>query len=339
MIGNVYQYLIERFAAGAGKKAGEFFTPPEVSTLLSRLLAPKEGDRICDPACGSGSLLIKVGHEVGSDNFHLAGQESNGSTWALCKMNMFLHEVDSARIEWCDTLTNPRLIEGDDLMRFDVVVANPPFSLDKWGQDHAENDPYHRFDHWGIPPKSRGDYAFIIHMVEIALHGEGRVGVVVPHGVLFRGGSEGKTRRQLVEDNFVEAVIGLPPNLFYGTGIPAALLMLSKGKKTADVLLIDASREFGQGTNQNKLRAEDMDKIVSAFRAFKTVNKYAYRATTDEIAENDYNLNIPRYVDTFEEEEEIDIAAVQADIDRIEAELADTRTEMAGYLKGLGYDA
>jgi len=346
VIGNVYQYLIERFAAGAGKKAGEFFTPPEVSTLLSRLLAPKPGDRICDPACGSGSLLIKVGREVGSDNFHLAGQESNGSTWALCKMNMFLHEVDSARIEWCDTLNNPRLIEGDDLMRFNVVVANPPFSLDKWGQEHATSDPYHRFDHWGIPPKSRGDYAFIIHMVEIALHGEGRVGVVVPHGVLFRGGSEGKIRRKLLEANYVEAVIGLPPNLFYGTGIPAALLLLNKARKPWDkarserdkhVLFIDASRQFEQGTNQNRLRPEDIDKVVSTFRAFKTVDKYAYAATFEEIAENDFNLNIPRYVDTFEEEEEIDIQAVQKEIDRIETELAKTRAEMAGYLKELGY--
>ncbi|HOX27455.1 MAG TPA: type I restriction-modification system subunit M [Candidatus Krumholzibacteria bacterium] len=337
VIGDVYQYLIERFAANAGKKAGEFFTPPEISTLLSRLLAPKTGDRICDPTCGSGSLLIKVGREIGSDNFHLAGQESNGSTWALCKMNMFLHEVDSARIEWCDTLNNPRLIEGDELMRFNVVVANPPFSLDKWGQDHAENDPYHRFDHWGIPPKSRGDYAFIIHMVEITLHGEGRVGVVVPHGVLFRGGAEGTIRRKLVGDNFVEAVIGLPPNLFYGTGIPAALLLLNKGKKTQDVLFIDASREFEQGTNQNKLQPQDIEKIVSTFRDFKTVNKYAYRASLDEIAENDFNLNIARYVDTFEEEREIDVATVQREIDEIESKLANVRVEMAGYLKGLGY--
>jgi type I restriction enzyme M protein len=286
VIGDVYEYLIGRFAAGAGKKAGEFYTPPEVSTLLAMLLEPKSGNRICDPACGSGSLLIKVGRQVGSPDFFLAGQESNGSTWALCKMNMFLHGVDSARIEWCDTISNPRLVEdakdtktktaSQVLTKFDIVVANPPFSLDKWGQDVAEADHFHRF--WrGIPPKSRGDYAFISHMVEIALEGHGKVGVVVPHGVLFRGGSEGQIRRRLLEDNQVEAVIGLPPNLFYGTGIPAALLMLNKGRKPWNqtrsdrdkhVLFIDASREFEQGTNQNRLRDADLDKIVRTFKAF-----------------------------------------------------------------------
>jgi len=334
VIGDVYEYLIGRFAAGAGKKAGEFYTPAEVSTLLARLVAPKAGDRICDPACGSGSLLIKVGQQVGSDDFSLAGQESNGSTWALCKMNMFLHEVDSARIEWCDTLTNPRLVEGDQLMKFDVVVANPPFSLDKWGQDVAEADHFRRF--WrGLPPKSRGDYAFISHMVEIALEREGKVGVICPHGVLFRSGSEGKIRQKMLEENLVEAVIGLPPNLFYGTGIPAAILLFNKGRKRKDVLFIDASREFLDGTNQNKLRDEDIDKIVRTLKAFKPVDKYAYRATFEGIKENDFNLNIPRYVDTFEEEEEIDVAAVQEEIDQIETELAKTREEMTGYLKEL----
>ncbi len=337
IIGDVYEYLIGRFAAGAGKKAGEFYTPPEVSTLLARLLAPKSGDRICDPACGSGSLLIKVGRQVGSENFSLAGQESNGSTWALCKMNMFLHGMDSGRIEWCDTINNPRLIEGDDLMRFNVVVANPPFSLDKWGQEHAETDRFRRFTR-GIPPKSRGDYAFISHMVEIALHGEGKVGVIVPHGVLFRSGSEGKIRRKFLEENLIEAVIGLPPNLFYGTGIPAAILLFNKGKKKKGVLFIDASREYQNGTNQNYLRPEDLDKIVTTFQAFQTVDKYAYRATFDEIAENDFNLNIPRYVDTFEEEEEIDIQAVQREIAEIEAQLDETRREMAGHMRELGLE-
>jgi len=336
IIGDVYEFLIGRFAAGAGKKAGEFYTPPQVSVLLARLLAPKPGDRVCDPACGSGSLLIKVGKQIGGENFFLAGQESNGSTWALCKMNMFLHGMDSARIEWCDTLGNPLLIEKDGLTKFDIVVANPPFSLDKWGQEQARHDRFNRF-HRGIPPRSRGDYAFISHMVEIARHRSGKVGVVVPHGVLFRGGSEGVIRRKLIEENLVEGVIGLPTNLFYGTGIPAALLLLNKGKRTRDVLFIDASREFDQGTNQNRLREQDIDKIVATFKKFKTVDKYAYRAAAAEIAENDYNLNIPRYVDTFEEEEEIDIAAVQREIDEIEAELARTRKEMEGYMKELGF--
>lgn len=335
IIGDVYEYLIGKFAAGAGKKAGEFYTPPEVSTLLAKLLNPKPGDRICDPTTGSGSLIIRLAKEVPNHNFFLAGQESNGSTWSLCRMNMFLHELDNARIEWCDTITNPKLIEDDSLIKFNIVVANPPFSLDKWGAEHAENDRFRRF--WrGVPPKSKGDYAFICHMIEIALEGEGKVGVIVPHGVLFRGGAEGMIRRKLAEENLLEAVIGLPPNLFFGTTIPAVILLFNKGKKTKDVLFIDASREFLDGKNQNYLRPEDIEKIVKTHKTFKTVEKYAYRATFEEIQENEFNLNIPRYVDTFEEEEEIDIKAVQKEISTLETDLASTRKEMAHYLKELG---
>jgi len=339
VIGNVYEYLIGKFAANAGKKAGEFYTPPEVSILLSKLMKPKEGDRICDPACGSGSLLIRVANEIGSDNYFLAGQESNGSTWSLCRMNMFLHEKDNARIEWCDTITNPKLIEGDSLMRFDIVVANPPFSLDKWGADTAETDKYRRF-HRGTPPKSKGDYAFISHMIEIALEGKGKVGVIIPHGVLFRGGSEGMIRRKLIDENMLDAVIGLPAQLFYGTGIPAAIMVFDKnrGKKT-DVLFIDASRAFEDDKKQNRLREEDTEKIVKTYEDYCTIEKYSYRATLEEIQEAEYNLNIPRYVDTFEEEEEIDINAVQKEIVELEGELAKTREKMNEYLKELGYEA
>lgn len=336
VIGNTYEYLISRFASDAGKKGGEFYTPGEVAMLLAELLEPKPGDRICDPTCGSGSLLIKVAKKTGSRDFALFGQESNGSTWALCRMNMFLHEMDNARIEWCNTITSPRLIKGDKLMHFNIVVANPPFSLDKWGVDEAASDQFNRF--WrGIPPKSKGDYAFISHMVETALAGEGKVGVIVPHGVLFRGGAEGKIRTKMIEENLLKAVIGLPANLFFGTGIPAAIMIFDKGKKTKDVLFIDASREFLDGKNQNKLRDEDIEKIVRTFKKFKTVDKYAYRANFDEIKENDFNLNIPRYVDTFEEEEEVDIPAVMKEIEQIEGELAATRKEMDKYLKELGY--
>jgi len=336
VIGNTYEYLISRFASDAGKKGGEFYTPPEVATLLARLLEPQSGDRICDPACGSGSLLIRVARQIGDRNFALFGQESNGSTWALCRMNMFLHEMDNARIEWCNTITNPRLVEGDSLMKFNIVVANPPFSLDKWGADEAVNDRFHRF--WrGIPPQSKGDYAFISHMVETALADEGRVGVIVPHGVLFRGGAEGKIRQQMIEENLLKAVIGLPANLFFGTGIPAAILIFDKGKNTQDVLFIDASHEYLDGKNQNRLRDQDIEKIVKTYQHFETEAQYAYRATFYEIKENDFNLNIPRYVDTFEEEEEVDILAVQKEIEQLEAELASTRQEMAVYLKELGY--
>lgn len=341
LIGNAYMYLIERFASGAGKKGGEFYTPHEVSELLAKLVAPKAGARICDPTCGSGSLLITVAEEVKdkagntSNDFSLFGQESNGDTWALCKLNMFLHSMDSADIEWGDTINNPLLLEGDNLMKFDVVVANPPFSLDKWGYEEAEADRFRRFVR-GLPPKSKGDYAFILHMIDTALP-TGKVGVIVPHGVLFRGSAEGKIRQALIEENLLEAVIGLPTNLFFGTGIPAAILIFNKAKTHKDVLFIDASKEFQEGKKQNKLRPEDIKHIVATYKAFATEDKYAYRATLAEIKENDFNLNIPRYVDTFEEEEEVDIKAVQQEIDALENELQEVRKEMDGYLKELGF--
>jgi type I restriction enzyme M protein len=338
VVGDVYEFLIGRFAAQAGKKAGEFYTPKEVSVTLAKLVNPKPGDRICDPTCGSGSLLIKAAAEVGSRDFSLFGQEMNGSTWALCKMNMFLHEVDSARIEWEDTIRHPLLVENDALMKFEIVIANPPFSLDQWGQDGAANDRFGRFAR-GIPPKSKGDWAFILHMLATAVDGKGRVGVVVPHGVLFRGASEGAIRKSVIEDNLLDAVVGLPGNLFYGAGIPAALLIFDKTRKHKDkgnVLFIDASREFEQGTNQNRLRPEDIDKIIVTYRARKEVAKYSHRAPYAEIEENEFNLNIPRYVDTFEPESKIDIVATQKEIEAIEGHLSETRKKMTGYLKELG---
>lgn len=350
IIGDAYEFLIAQFAGDAGKRAGEFYTPGEVSTLLAKLVNPQPGNRICDPACGSGSLLIKVAKEVGSTNFSLYGQENNGSTWALARMNMFLHEMDNADIEWGDTLNNPRLLEGDQLMKFHIVVANPPFSLDKWGADNALADQYNRF-HRGIPPKSKGDYAFITHMIETTYEDVGKTGVIVPHGVLFRGSSEGKIREQLIKENLLEAVIGLPANLFFGTGIPAAILIFNKGKgDNKDVLFIDASREYQEGKNQNRLREDkDIKHIVDTYKAFKAAapltteegaileDKYAYRATLKEIQENDYNLNIPRYVDTFEEEAPIDIAITQAEISRLKGELATVESKMGEYLKELGF--
>jgi type I restriction enzyme M protein len=250
-------------------------------------------------------------------------------------MNMYLHGFDQARIERGDTIRSPKLVEGDHLMKFDVVVANPPFSLDKWGADMAESDRYHRFFR-GIPPKSRGDYAFISHMIETANPVGGGVGVVVPNGVLFRGASEAVIRRRLVEENLLDGVIGLPANLFFGVGIPAALLFFRRGKKDDSVLFIDASREFEKGKNQNKLRLEDVEKIVATWRERLDVPRYARRATLADIAGHDYNLNIPLYVDTFEEKEAVDLKVVQAEIERIEAELADTRTELAAALRELG---
>lgn len=338
VIGNAYEYLIANFAANAGKKAGEFYTPAEVSELVAELVQPRPGERISDPACGSGSLLIKCANHIqkgGSRDVALYGQEINGSTWALAKMNMFLHGVDGARLEWGDTIRNPKLLEDDQLMRFEVVVANPPFSLDKWGSDDVASDRYRRFAR-GLPPKSKGDFAFISHMIETTSLTDGRAGVVVPHGVLFRGSSEGKIRQALIDENLLDAVVGLPSNLFFGTGIPAAILVFRRDKPDDTVMFIDASREFQDGKNQNRLRGEDIAKIAQTYRERQSVDKYAHLATLEAIRTNDYNLNIPRYVDTFEEEVEIDLRAVQGEIDTLEQTLSQTKGRLRAYLDELG---
>ncbi len=335
VIGNAYEYLIGRFASDAGKKGGEFYTPAELATLLAKLLAPKPGETICDPACGSGSLLIRVAREVGSENFSVAGQEVNGGTWALCRMNMFLHGIDGARIEWGDSLNNPKLVKDDRLMKFDVVVANPPFSLDKWGAEHAAGDRFRRF--WrGTPPKSKADYAFISHMLETAVEDGGRVGVIAPHGVLFRGGAEGKIRQRIIEENLLDAVIGLPANLFFGTGIPAAILLFRRGRPHTDVLFVDASREYDDGKKQNRLRDQDIGRIVATCQAYTNVERYAHRATAEQLCENEFNLNISRYIDTFEQEKEIDLVAVQREIVDLETKLASVRAAISESLKELG---
>ena len=337
VIGDAYEYLIGRFAAGAGKKAGEFYTPPEVSTLLAKLVDPQPGDRICDWACGSASLLIKCAKEVGDANFALYGQESNGSTWALAMMNMFLHDISGADIKWGDTLGNPLLLEGDHLKTFEVNVANPPFSLDKWGAEDAGNDRFKRF--WrGIPPKSKGDYAFISHMIETMDTTRGRMGVIVPHGVLFRGGSEGTIRQKLIEENLLDAVIGLPPNLFYGTGIPAAILLFKRNKVNDTVIFIDASQEFAQGTNQNKLRNQDVQKIVTTYRRRQEIEGLAKVVSKAEIIQNKFNLNITRYIDNFESESEIDLASVKLEIDQIDLQLTQVQKRLADYLAEVGIE-
>lgn len=345
ILGNAYMYMIERFGTEAGKKAGEFFSPRSLCKLVARLAEPKPGDRICDPACGSGGLLLLAGAEVekaGSKDYALYGQEKTGATYNLARMNMFLHGLDSARIEWGDTLNNPLLRDGDGLMKFDVVVANPPFSLDKWGDKSLENDKYNRF--WrGMPPASKGDYAFISHMVETAKAKEGRVAVIVPHGVLFRGSSEGRIRKAFLEENILDAVIGLPSGLFQTTGIPVAILIFDRSREPGgknenrkDVLFIDASREFITDKKQNTLSDENIEKIVDTYKNRGEIEKYSHVATFDEIVENDFNLNIPRYVDTFTEETPVDIPATRKRIAELTAELTKTTAEMEKYLKELG---
>ena len=357
IIGDAYEYMIANFASDAGKKGGEFFTPSQVSELVASLVKPQENDRIYDPTCGSGGLLLKAYKKVPSGKVAVYGQELNAQTWALCTMNMFLHGVDDARIWQGDTLSNPQNLEDDKLMKFQVVVANPPFSLDKWDSGFLSNavldskgkkpekmnaslDPWGRFD-WGVPPSSKGDYAFVLHMLNSLDRSHGRMAVVLPHGVLFRGASEGKIRSQIVEHNLLDAVIGLPANLFYGTGIPACILVFRKDRISRgvdNVLFIDASAEgnFEKGKNQNLLRDTDIQKIVDTYKKRETTPKYSYRATLDEIRENAYNLNIPRYVDTFEEEAPVDIQAVKKNIADIEAELAQVQEQMKKYLDELG---
>lgn len=270
IIGNAYEYLIKNFASSSGKKAGEFYTPPEVSALMARLMDPQQGDEICDPTCGSGSLLLKCGRLIrertGSGKYALYGQEAIGSTWALAKMNMFLHGEDNHRIEWGDTIRNPKLLAGNHLKHFDIVVANPPFSLEKWGHDSADTDPHDRFRR-GLPPRTKGDYAFILHMIATMKPRTGRMAVVVPHGVLFRGAAEGRIRQKLIEENLLDVVIGLPEKLFYGTGIPAAVLVFRTKKKDKKVLFIDASRQYQDGKNQNLLRESDLQRILDTVQA------------------------------------------------------------------------
>lgn len=350
ILGDAFEYMIANFASDAGKKGGEFFTPSQVSKLVAELVSPKENDRIYDPTCGSGGLLLKAYSKVPSQKAAIYGQEVNNQTWALCMMNMFLHGVDDAKIWQGDTLADPKKLENDQLMKFQCVVANPPFSLDKWDSGFlsgtsdkkdekmsASLDPYGRFA-WGVPPTSKGDYAFVLHMLHSLDDSCGRMAVVLPHGVLFRGASEGKIRRQIIECNLLDAVIGLPANLFYGTGIPACILVFRKNRPTTDVLFIDASGDgnFEKGKNQNVLRDCDIEKIAETYRT-RTVNeKYSYLAEKAEIIENDYNLNIPRYVDTFEEEAPVDLEAVQAELAQTEQELAAAQAKMAAYLKELG---
>lgn len=345
VIGNAYMYMIERFGTDAGKKAGEFFTVRNVAKLVAMLGDAQEGDRICDPCCGSGSLLLLAGEEVekkGSKNYALYGQESTGSTYQLARMNMFLHGKDSARIEWGDTLNNPLLVENDQLMHFDTVVANPPFSLKKWGAEHAEADKYKRF--WrGVPPKDKGDFAFITHMIETAKPKTGRVVVIVPHGVLFRSGAEGKIREQLIKENIIDAVIGLPANLFQTTTIPVAILVIDKSRekggeneKRKDIFFIEASKEFKPGKAQNILSEENLERIFDTYKKRKDVEKFARKVNLTEIEENDFNLNITRYVDTFEEEAPVDIKANLKELAALEPELKKLEKQMVEYLEELG---
>ena len=344
LLGRAYEYLIEQFADDAGKKGGEFYTPRMVVKLIVELLAPTEGIRICDPTVGSGGMLIECAHHIerrggNQRNLTLHGQEKNLSTWAICKMNMLLHGLPDARIEKGDTIRDPKLVDEGELLLYDRVIANPPFSLDEWGREVAENDGYGRF-RFGVPPKTKGDLAFVQHMVAV-LNASGQLGVVMPHGVLFRGSAEAQIRQRLLREDLFEAVIGLAPNLFYGTGIPASILVLNRNKAATRkhrVLFIDASGEFEEGSNQNHLRDQDIEHISKTFHAFATVKKYSRVVPLGEIEQNNGNLNISRYVDTSEEEARIDVAEAVQTLRKLEWERTAAEATMNRYLAELGYD-
>lgn len=316
LLGTAYEYLIKMFADSAGKKGGEFYTPTEVVQLLISLLKPHAGMRVYDPTVGSGGMLVQTRnylakHDENASNLSLYGQEMNLNTWAICKMNMFLHGVFTADIRRGDTLRDPQHTQHGSLMTFDRVIANPPFSLSKWGKEEADNDGYGRFP-YGTPPKDAGDLAFVQHMIA-SLNAEGMMGVVMPHGVLFRGTSEKAIRQGILEDDLLEAVVGLPSGLFYGTGIPACLLIINKRKpaeRKGKVLFINSELEFEEGKNQNKLRACDIEKIVATFDNYAEIKRYSKVVELAEITENDFNLNIRRYADTSPPPEIFDVRAI-----------------------------
>ncbi len=336
VLGDAYEYLISIFAASAGKKAGEFYTPQQVSRILAKLVTINKSklQSVYDPTCGSGSLLLRVGKETKVSSYY--GQEFNSTTYNLARMNMLLHGISFKHfdIKNADTLENPKHKD----MKFDAIVANPPYSA-QWSADPKFMED-ERFSAYGkLAPKSKADFAFIQHMI-YQLSDNGTMAVVLPHGVLFRGASEGTIREYLIkEKNYLDAVIGLPANIFFGTSIPTCILVFKKCRENEDnILFIDASKDFEPGKNQNRLRDKDVNKIIETYKSRVEKPKYCHVAPLSEIAKNEYNLNIPRYVDTFEEEEEIDIKAVQQDLKRIDKEIAEVDKELNVYLKELGLE-
>ena len=348
VLGDAYEYLINQFADDAGKKGGEFYTPREVVRLIVELLEPQERMRICDPAAGSAGMLIYTAQyvrEQGGDarNLVLHGQERNLGTLAIGKLNLLLHDLRSARMEAGDVIAEPGLTDPSGrLLAYDRVIANPPFSLKNWGHDFAPNDPHHRFDRYGaVPPKTRGDFAFLLHMLGVT-NAQGMVGVVMPHGILFRGGAEGKIRRGIVEADLFEAVIGLAPNLFFGASIPVAICVLNRNKpreRRGKVLFVDAAQEgyFRPGKAQNFIDPEHIEKIVQAYRDFEDVDRFAHVAGLEEIQGNDFNLNISRYVDTTEPVEVMSVEDALAQLREAEQRRNEAVGRMDELLAEMGY--
>lgn len=343
ILGDIYEYLIAKFAGNSGKKAGEFYTPHEVSEVLAKLATvsldqDNKKPSVYDFACGSGSLLLTLKDEVKNKILYY-GQELNTTTYNLARMNLMMHGVpyDRMTLKNADTLEQdwPDGVDaqGTDRPRFfDVVVANPPYSARWDNSDRKLKDP--RFKDYGLAPKTKADYAFLLHGL-YHLDQNGTMAIVLPHGVLFRGAKEGKIREALLKKNQIDAIIGMPAGLFYSTGIPTVVLVLKKNRTNKDVLFIDASKGFEKGKNQNKLRKEDIDKIINTYKERKDVERYAHVASFDEIKENDFNLNIPRYVDTFVPEPPVDLKKVAADLHETNIEIQKNQKELVGMLKEL----
>ncbi len=339
VLGDAYEYLIGQFASGAGKKAGEFYTPQQVSKILAKIvtLGKLRIKSAYDPTCGSGSLLLRIGKETEVNEFY--GQELNRTTYNLCRMNMILHDVHFRQfdIRQEDTLEHPQHLD----MSFEAVVANPPFSARWKGKDNPLYETDDRFSQYGrLAPKTKADFAFVQHMI-YQMAENATMAVVLPHGVLFRGAAEEDIRKHIIkEQNYLDAVIGLPANLFYGTSIPVCILVLKKCRvHDRDILFIDASQHFEKAGNQNILTDEHVEKIMDAYQKRDVIDKYAYVASLDEVKENDYNLNIPRYVDTFEEEEPVDMDAVVKDLKALETDMQATDKTITGFCKELGIES
>ena len=325
VLGQAYEYLIKKFADATNKKAGEFYTPRSVVQLMVKILDPQPGETICDPACGTGGMLLEAVHHVREAGGRvellwgkLYGQEKNLTTSSIARINLFLHGVEDFYIVRGDTLRQPAFFEGDRLAQFDCVIANPPFSLKKWGRDIWSNDPYGR-NFAGLPPKSSADYAWVQHMIQSMAPRTGRMAVVLPHGVLFRMGAEGRIRRKILERDLLEAVIGLGPNLFYGTGLAACILIFRARKapeRRRQVLIVDASERYKRGRNQNTLEPEHAGQILAWYQAYEDVEGAARVVTLEEIAENDWNLNIPRYVEPVIEEETLTVTEAMGNLRR-----------------------
>lgn len=347
LLGDAYEYLIKQFAADAGKKGGEFYTPREVEKVIVGILKPHQKDHIYDPTAGSGGFLLeaydylkqKSGEKI-AKTLYIYGQELNISTFAIAKINMFLHGLDSADIRRGDTLVNPQFIrQNGNLQTFDICVANPPYSIKDWESESFKTNKYGRLEGYDMPPEKNADYAFVLHIIK-SMNLNGRAGIVLPHGVLFRGGAEGRIREQILKNDFIEAVIALPAKLFYGTSIPAAIIILNKNKpenKKNKVLIIDAEKDYLEGKNQNSLRPQDINKIVKAYDGYSDIEKYARVVDIKEIAGKDYNLNLSLYIDSSEQEEVIDVKAVWAEIQAIEKECESINKEVGSFLKELRY--